>query len=429
MIHAGVSQCPQRGRGYLARHFQTGDGDWPLVAQFAGADDAGLAVRGRAERDPTNNVVALDLNLGCPQQIARRPLRGVLLEDDVDAARRSAGFERLLRRDRRVVTCKRRARVPPADVVAIANGGIGCRGDVDRVLDATGCDAAMSSEGLENPALRANADPDDGSHVGQRRLARYLALAAATGAHVNDARAHVFKLRTAASTRFPRSAAPRAEDLAGVAAVVDELDARDPRGPRCRHHAPGFDEAASTTFADREEFNEMKASGRLMFGQVPARGLAPGEGGDAAEPVRAVLRFIGKLKPELAAAVEANNGEVIPRHLATLAKHVEAGGTGAAAPPSAAFARGLAAQHSAILRLTRAAKTVMGGKKNTSLDGEACKIGRSAAEGCCGVCGAANVLVAAGMGHEACVAAWLDAGASVEFGGRKKIERPLHGLR
>ena len=36
------------------------------------------------------------------------------------------------------------------------------------------------------------------------------------------------------------------------------------------------------------------------------------------------------------------------------------------------------------------------------------------------------MLVAAGMGHEACVAAWLDAGASVEFGGRKKIERPLH---
>ena len=133
----------------------------------------------------------------------------------------------------------------------------------------------------------------------------------------------------------------------------------------------------------------------------------------------------------------------------------------------------------------------MGGKKNTSLDGEACKIGdmdvkkgtkdaplhvqcfrcrtkktslvlakwttsdgakelcqgcaglvhqlacgggaapaKAAAaappEGCCGVCGAANVLVAAGMGHEACVAAWLDAGASVEFGGRKKIERPLH---
>ncbi|EGB12761.1 hypothetical protein AURANDRAFT_60815 [Aureococcus anophagefferens] len=31
---------------------------------------------------------------------------------------------------------------------------------------------------------------------------------------------------------------------------------------------------------------------------------------------------------QLAAAVEANNGEVIPRHLATLAKHVEAGGTG-----------------------------------------------------------------------------------------------------
>ncbi|KAH8044774.1 hypothetical protein JL720_16959 [Aureococcus anophagefferens] len=113
----------------------------------------------------------------------------------------------------------------------------------------------------------------------------------------------------------------------------------------------------------------------------------------------------------------------------------------------------------------------MGGKKNTSLDGEACKIvlplrhqktslvlakwttsdgAKELCQGCAGLvhqlaCGggaaparpqrarraaaasaARGVLVAAGMGHEACVAAWLDAGASVEFGGRKKIERPLH---
>ena len=37
-----------------------------------------------------------------------------------------------------------------------------------------------------------------------------------------------------------------------------------------------------------------------------------------------------------------------------------------------------------------------------------------------------NVLVAAGLGHAECVKAWLDAGASTEFSGRKKIERPLH---
>ena len=308
MIHAGVSQCPQRGRGYLARHFQTGDGDWPLVAQFAGADEdeVSRSVARVLERDPTNNVVALDLNLGCPQQIARKGRYGAfLLEDDVDAA---AKVVARLRKDYcdgtgRVVTCKVRlmpddgpalrgtkervARLVdagasaitvhgrtrlqnkqhsgacdwsaiatlraslPADVVAIANGGIGCRGDVDRVLDATGCDAAMSSEGLlENPALfAANVDPDDGSHVGQRRLAReYLALAAATGAHVNDARAHVFKFAHGGLNAFPevRAALAAAEDLAGVAAVVDELDARDPNGDReCRHHAPGFDAAAS----------------------------------------------------------------------------------------------------------------------------------------------------------------------------------------
>ena len=132
-------------------------------------------------------------------------------------------------------------------------------------------------------------------------------------------------------------------------------------------------------FADREAVNQMKASGRLMFGQVPALEVSPlGKGVTLLNQSAAMLRFIGKLKPEvglyptdplvaakvdalcdqeadafmglrvtkykdrfgfgflgdeahaaqLAAAVEANNGEVIPRHLATLAKHVEAGGTG-----------------------------------------------------------------------------------------------------
>ena len=309
MLHAGLA-AGDSGIQYLERQFTTRRGDWPLSAQFAGHDASVVCTA--AERtlalagDCASNIVALDLNLGCPQQIARKGRYGAfLLEDDVDAA---AKVVARLRKDYcdgtgRVVTCKVRlmpddgpalrgtkervARLVdagasaitvhgrtrlqnkqhsgacdwsaiatlraslPADVVAIANGGIGCRGDADRVLDATGCDAAMSSEGLlENPALFvANVDPVDGSHVGQRRLAReYLALAAATGAHVNDARAHVFKFAHGGLTAFPevRAALAAAEDLAGVAAVVDELDARDPNGDReCRHHAPGFDAAAS----------------------------------------------------------------------------------------------------------------------------------------------------------------------------------------
>ncbi|KAH8051410.1 tRNA dihydrouridine synthase [Aureococcus anophagefferens] len=278
MIHAGVSQCPQRGRGYLARHFQTGDGDWPLVAQFAGADEG--------------------------EQIARKGRYGAfLLEDDVDAA---AKVVARLRKDYcdgtgRVVTCKVRlmpddgpalrgtkervARLVdagasaitvhgrtrlqnkqhsgacdwsaiatlraslPADVVAIANGGIGCRGDVDRVLDATGCDAAMSSEGLlENP--RSSRQASTGRRVPRRATAaraRYAALAAAT-ARTSTTRAPTSSSsRTAASTRFPRSARRSRRPRTSRASPPSSTSStRGTRGDReCRHHAPGFDEAAS----------------------------------------------------------------------------------------------------------------------------------------------------------------------------------------
>ncbi|KAJ1458390.1 ankyrin repeat-containing domain protein [Pelagophyceae sp. CCMP2097] len=44
----------------------------------------------------------------------------------------------------------------------------------------------------------------------------------------------------------------------------------------------------------------------------------------------------------------------------------------------------------------------------------------------CDECRQQNILFSAGVGHAACVEAWVNAGADVEFGGRKKIERPLH---
>lgn len=73
-------------------------------------------------------------------------------------------------------------------------------------------------------------------------------------------------------------------------------------------------------------------------------------------------------------------------------------------------------------QLALAAGAVVAGKvRNTAPPAKASE----APKGCCEVC-APNVLVAAGVGHAACVTAWLDAGADVEFGGRKKLERPLH---
>ena len=134
----------------------------------------------------------------------------------------------------------------------------------------------------------------------------------------------------------------------------------------------------------KEEFQDMKASGRLMFGQLPALEITT-IGDDGEEKVfflsqsLAILRFVGRLKPEkelypsdaIAAArvnaiadqeadlgmgfrvvkynerygfgflkeekykstvlketIEAINKEVLPRHLLSLAKQLEMGATG-----------------------------------------------------------------------------------------------------
>ena len=123
MLHAGLA-AGDSGIQYLERQFTTRRGDWPLSAQFAGHDAS--VVCKAAERtlalagDNVDNIVALDLNLGCPQQIARRGRYGAWLwERDADAA---VDVIRALRThfatDERVVTAKVRI-LPPGDESAV----------------------------------------------------------------------------------------------------------------------------------------------------------------------------------------------------------------------------------------------------------------------------------------------------------------------
>ena len=302
MLHAGLA-AGESGIQYLERQFTTRRGDWPLSAQFAGHDPSVVCTA--AERtlalagDCADNIVALDLNLGCPQQIARRGRYGAWLwERDADAA---VDVIRALRThfatDERVVTAKVRI-LPPGDdqavaetadrclrladagaslicvhgrtreqnkqlsgaanwasikavrdalaardVVTIANGGIGDLQDVSDAFEATGCDAVMSSEGLlANPALFVrNRDADD-AYVGARRLAReYLALAEDTGAETSDARGHLFKILHGGLTARVdlRTALSTASSLNEMRAVVDALDQADPDGLlEARHDDP-----------------------------------------------------------------------------------------------------------------------------------------------------------------------------------------------
>jgi len=289
MLHAGLAAGDDN---YLQGKFTTKKGDWPLVAQFAGHDPAVVCRAAERTLDlagpHVDNIVALDLNLGCPQQIARKGRYGAWLwERDADAC---VAVIRALRTnfgdDQRAISGKVRI-LPPGDVdavaetvdrclrladagaslicvhgrtrdqnkqlsgaanwasiravcdalnargvVTVANGNVGDLGDVENALEATGCDAVMSSEGLlANPSLFVRNRDGDGEYVGARRLAReYLTLAKETGGELSDARGHLFKILHGGLTARVdlRTTLSTAPSLDALHAVVDALDHADP---------------------------------------------------------------------------------------------------------------------------------------------------------------------------------------------------------
>ena len=193
-LRASLTTCPE---------------DRPLIVQFAGHDPAQLL---KAAKYVEHMCDAVDLNLGCPQGIAKRGRYGAFLMDEVDLlvdivstmskglsipvtckvriykdydrtinlceALVNAGASLLTVHGRtreekgqlvREVDWKTIARIkehfakrdPPIPV--IANGGIECLQDVHSCIAATGADGVMSSEGiLENPALYSESKNSQG---------------------------------------------------------------------------------------------------------------------------------------------------------------------------------------------------------------------------------------------------------------------------
>ena len=174
--------------------------DRNLIVQLAGDDPNVLTTAAKLvqEGEENKNVVAVDLNLGCPQKIAKRGNYGAYLLQDTDRVVMilenmvknlnlpvTAKIRRLSTDEETVDLCQRieRAGVSmltvhgrtveqsklftgPCDwdiikqvkeavsIPVIANGGVSCRQDALDCLSFTGADSVMSSEGLlENPKL------------------------------------------------------------------------------------------------------------------------------------------------------------------------------------------------------------------------------------------------------------------------------------
>lgn len=238
MMHARLfAESP----GYRAEQFST-DGagaDRPLLAQFCGNDPATVLAAARI-LERRGCVDAVDLNLGCPQRIARRGRYGAFLMDDprtvsavvstlaahlsvpVTAKMRvfadvgkTVSFARMLEssgaslvavhgrtRDAKdaasvradwdaIAAVKRALRVP-----VLANGDVLCLESAGECLRATGADGVLSAIPLlEDPALFSEERGSAGCKLRPIRLLKeYTALAAEHATPARMVRGHAFRM-------------------------------------------------------------------------------------------------------------------------------------------------------------------------------------------------------------------------------------------
>lgn len=230
MLHSRMFNASEKFRSEM---FTTSEVDRPVVAQFC-ANDPELFVQ--AATHVQDRVDAIDLNLGCPQGIARKGRYGSFLQDDWDllerlvstAARelkvpiwckirifddraKTVAYAQMLEKaGASLIAVHGRTReqkgknAPPADwdsikavkeavrVPVIANGNVRSREDADEAMRYTGADAVMAAWALlDNPAVFN----DNGNHPSRLELLReYLDLAEKLKTPMRMVRLHVFKL-------------------------------------------------------------------------------------------------------------------------------------------------------------------------------------------------------------------------------------------
>jgi len=261
MLHAASFLAQER---YREQHFTTCPEDRPLVVQFCANDpDVLLAAAKLVEA----HCDAVDLNLGCPQNIAKAGRYGAFLQEDWPLLRRLVGA---LHHGLTVpVTCKIRvlddaestiqyARMlqeagcqlltvhgrrrhqkghatgladwdiiravkAAVDIPVLANGNVLYSADVERCLEQTGVDGVMAAEGLlYNPALFS------GQLLPVWEVAEeYLRLCRQYPPPLPWTRAHLFKLWHHALPRRPdlRQRLADALTLSDIEAIAGDLRA------------------------------------------------------------------------------------------------------------------------------------------------------------------------------------------------------------
>lgn len=302
MINAGQLVRSALYRREVLADLAGGAADRPLLAQVAGHEPVVL-VQAAKLLEPF--VDAVDLNLGCPQGIARRGRYGAYLLEEEDlvveivqtmSSQLSVPVTckiRLFRGelDRTIRLCQRlqaagcamltvhgrnrhqnKQTVGACDfgaiaqvkasvqIPVIANGGIATFTDVEHCLAITGADAVMSSEAaLENPALFCRNRDVDGNYVDQDRLAHeYLELAKQwipacrqEGDCPKCVRAHLFKMLHFGLQSNPelRDQTSSARSFQEYVAIASDLTSRGWTQPSFHHD--GYSPLTSWYFRHR----------------------------------------------------------------------------------------------------------------------------------------------------------------------------------
>lgn len=251
-------------RGYREREFQTHPADHPLIAQFCGHDPETIVAAARLVQ---SQVEAVDLNLGCPQNIARKGHYGSYLQEEWALIRNiiscmhreltvpvtakirifpnvertiqyaqmieAAGAQLLtihgrLREQRGEKTGladwdQIRAVREALSIPVFANGNILFADDIPRCLEATGAQGVMTAEGnLYNPAVFEDHYP-----LVWNMVEEYLTICREEApASLTAARGHLFKLYRPCLGNFleHRARLGEAKSFDQLSLVAEELN-------------------------------------------------------------------------------------------------------------------------------------------------------------------------------------------------------------